>query len=243
MTSLHFDLLALIQSMHAVGLMPDDAYQSERSRLLSIIAEKPWKSALFDLEHWRGHPDVGRREGFASEVYYGDRPPIQQSNFDWKIIAADFLQAAFRPELQDEIESELRHLGIEAVNPQTTLSRLLRDYKYQKNVISMLRENLNTLHEEVSVLKQQALRSDEIAKLREELRNLRSTMRELTGYNQQGGGAPDRAIDQKEIERLEEKLADCHRAEASCRRRGDEYGASRWQGEAAKLNVRLLRLR
>lgn len=115
MKGVRFDMLTLMHTMHGIGLMPTDIYETERDRLVELISrQQDWTASPLNIEQWKDAAtnkkvDMERvRFTLTDEVDESEASP----DFDWRVMVADYLEAAFDVD-QDTAEKELDHLGVQ----------------------------------------------------------------------------------------------------------------------------------
>lgn len=235
MITIKFEMLSLMTTMHAVGLMPDDDYQREKDRLVR------------DIQSW-GNPVVPRDkqswdDGFQTIDAGNDRrvdrinhlfDSSRIAHFDWKGVIADYLEAAYQAEpvsyanREDGIDAEAARLGVEVSDPLgvSASARALVD----------VREIHRTLFGQSGIKR-------DILDLRREVEQLRAELKSRREPSTRSTHAPE--VEQRghqnayEIEALQKDLQRLLTAAALSDAQGDAYWAGSHRGEAAKIESKL----
>jgi hypothetical protein len=168
MKGVRFDILTMMQTMHAVGLMPTDVYDRERHRLVELMSQQQdWQASALNLEPWveagtSRNVDMGRvRFTLTDEVDDSEPSP----SFDWRIMIADYLEAAFDAD-PDTAVSELNHIGIQPKyrENRSGFSNFHHQSEFVLRMISKIQKDSRDMRMELLA---------EIEKLRAEIQELR----------------------------------------------------------------------
>ena len=234
MSFIRFEMLSLMQSMHALGLMPNEDYERERGRLVALLVEEDCRTVPLG-------PNPFERSSifdhlFADDLVESENPEVGTAHhFDWRFLIAKLLNASHGDpsEYTDDVEGEMTHLAVRphAACSQTTLSSELLG-RSQKSDRALGR--LNELGGEVDAL-------------RAELEELRAKVGQMSRHNTEGIGSSERAgrhgqtsaSNATEIAQLQEELAQCHMNAIRYEGKGEHFFAGDWRGKAAALESRL----
>lgn len=231
MSAVRFEMLSIMHTLHAVGLMPEDIYLRERDRLVMLLTEERWHIGPLDFAEWTqeaNHP-----------VRYGYFCPTERDGanyeFDWRFLISDFLKSAYgavgAAEAKAVVESEICRLDVSAVFPQacTVSSSLLKDEQLHRFWISMLQES-NNEHNRMQ---------SEVASLRDEVKRLH---REVIAIGQKDQATVSRENSQSnkaQIADFQAELAKCFTSAAMREAEGNQFLAAQWRGRAAELESKL----
>lgn len=236
MSFIKFEMLSIMQTLHSIGLMPDDAYERERERLVLLLRSDNWSVKLHGGRRWKNKGSIFHLPDPTDDLDTVSPKEQVKTTFDWRVLVADLLQAAYEEPSEDVeyIESEMCHLQVRPhrdCKQTTTASLLLSRSRSSSNDIDRLQGPHGPI---------EALRS-EIEELREEVRKLRQ--RDATGR-----GSPEPSVKRDipiaapnaaEIAQLQEELAQCHMNAIRLEGEGEHFFAGDWRGKAAALESRL----
>jgi hypothetical protein len=231
MIAIKFEMLSLMTTMNAVGLMPDDDYQREKARLVSDLVTIGSRTIPLDIEKW--HSDGFSPNLESSKLQWGpeDFDISERMPFDWKAIISNFLESAYRSSHITYFESHDRNIKTEAVKlgieteSQKSLSgtaNSLMEHAYARRQIMELKFAIDDLRAEVRQLRKAvAARSSSRA-------DIRVTNTEPSKNSRSG-----------EIESLQKDMQRLLTAAALCDAKGDFYGAGSHRGAVAKIESKL----
>lgn len=233
MIAIKFEMLSLMTTMHAVGLMPDDDYQREKARLVSNLLAIGSRTIPLDIDKW----DDGFSPNLeSSKLQWGPEEfdACERMPFDWKAVISNFLESAYRTshityfESHDgNIKTEAVKLGIETES-QKTLSgtaNSLMEHAYARRQIMELKFAI-----------------EQIDDLRAEVRQLREAVAARSSSradNRVINSEPSKNSHSGEIETLQKDMQRLLTAAALCDAKGDFYGAGSHRGAVAKIESKL----
>lgn len=237
MRAIRFEMLSIMQTLHAVGLMPDDVYEAERGRLVALIEDQNWRANPLDFDKWMDRSGLGLPDArdMIDEQEHRRFKTKDGASFDWRVLIADLLKSA--SEIDDlnadsgsVIEQEILHLGVSApayFGRRTIVSHLLSQEGNFTGWVRRIDGDCGSLS---------GLRN-EVAELREEVRRLRS---ELSRRSASGMQATIRSVSNSaEIADLQRELTNCYTNAAMKEAEGKGYFAGQWRGKAAALESKL----
>lgn len=226
MIGIKFEILSLMTTMHAVGLMPDDIYQREKERLVGDVIAYGSRTKPFDLADWSRDHHPKHSNIFESDI--SKRMP-----FDWRSVIANFLESAQISELwlYDEsiIVEEAKRLGADSEYREylTSSSTGFFQLEFLNRVIYHLQESTKS----------------EISDLRQEIRQLKSELssriKEIRLDNRAPVSVSSKVANAEEIESLQRQMAQCLSFAAQHEAKGESYAAGQLKGQAAKLESKL----
>jgi hypothetical protein len=226
MIGIKLEMLSLMTTMRAAGLMPDDDYQQEKDRLVADILAIGSETMTLNLEAWRDpeYLDITR---VPPDV------PLKPNakTFDWRSVISNLLESAHKGgwNFQEEIEAEAEVLGVQAAH---------------LNQLSAGAHNLHKLfHMGVKFDYLIGESRKEIRELRAEVQHLKKTASERSeyapAYNEVETVQPRRNADLQQIDELQTQMARLLSYAAQYEAKGNTFAAGQHRAEAAKLESKL----
>lgn len=229
MIGIKFEVLSLMTTMHAVGLMPDDIYQREKERLVGDVIAYGSRTKALNLADWERHPDT-EKWPILHEDDMSDRMP-----FDWRAVIANFLESAhmsadwLRWANSGDIATEAKKLGVD------------NEYRDYLTASSVGISELGLINRSICDLEYDT--KSEISGLRQEIQQLRSELSSRIHDVRLDMRAPvsvsSKAKNADEIESLQRQMAQCLSFAAQHEAKGESYAAGQLKGQAAKLESKL----
>ena len=237
MTGIRFEMLSIMQTLHAVGLMPDDVYEAERARLVALIEDQNWRANPLDFDKWMDKSGFGLPDArdMIDEQDHRRFKTKDGASFDWRVLIADLLKSAlniddFNANSGSVIEQEILHLGVSAptyFGRRTIASHLLSRESTFTGWVRRIDDDCGSLGD---------LRS-EVTQLREEVRHLRSELSRNRKLKPEA--AKNLSSNAAEIAELQDELARCHMNAIRLEGAGQHFVAGDWRGKAAALESKL----
>lgn len=215
-------MLALMQTMHALGLMPTETFEVERARLVELITRDGWTTSPLNLDAWIRSAEEPYDLDLTKVSILGS---FDARPFDWRAVIADFLKATYRDANWDKVREEICRLGVEA------------DYEGGLSVSTLHMEKWRARS---MALEQQREMRDEIETLKEDVRQLRQTLASVAMRAEPSiSDTTNSRSNSAEIEALQAEIQSYRWAAGDAEARGDHSSASRLFGQVEKLHSKL----
>lgn len=234
MIGIKFEILSLMTTMHAAGLMPDEDYQIEKQRLVQELSERSGLAGPLDIESW----DEFRRRGDLDDQQLFNRITnaieTESDQFEWRGVISDFLESAYyascwiRGMNDEEILSEARRLGVQTATPFVSFGAiplLIKEISHLRREIARTAKKLSNFES----------LSDEIESLKHEIEALNSGEPRVRP-DANDSLEPNRSA---EVDDLQRRMARCLTFAAQYDARGDSHAAGKHRGEAARIESQL----